>query len=419
MDSLPSIRDFDEPPFDPIRATDLVFGETVDPHTPLAAVRRKTPVYEGHVGEVVADPTFGTLAAPGQREFLILGYDEVARVASDPEAFLNGPALEQSLKMSVGYTISIMDPPDHGRYRRIFQAAFLPKTIAEWGTDIVTPVINTLLDKFAPKGGGDLVENFIRPYPFQILYRQLALPEQEARVFHRLSVALMLVGGSGEFKARAIEASAKLSEYFTVLVAQRRRTPGKDLISELIQAETDGEKLSEDLIISFLRQLINAGAETTFQTTSSLLTALLLHPDQMAAVRADRSLVPQAIDEILRWEPPSAMQPRYVARDVTVGGVNIPAGSLVQICFGAATRDEKVFPEPETFNIFRQKTRHYGFGYGPHFCIGQHLARIEMQKALNAILDRLPNLRLDADKPPPVITGNTQRHVKHLYVLFD
>jgi len=419
MDTLPRIQDFDDPHFDLWAAEGVIFGDMADPYPRLAALRRQAAVYEGTYGSAVGDPRYPSFAQPGQREFLILGYDEVAAAANDPETFPNGPALKPNLGVVFGNTISVMDPPVHGRYRRIFQAAFLPRTIAQWGQDIVTPVVNRLMDQIIAKGHADLVHDFTRHYPFQVIYGQLGLPPDEADIFHRLSLGQSLFGGDAQARARALEATSKLGTYFTAMAERRRQQPGSDLVSILVNAEVDGERLPDDIVVSFMRQLVNAGGETTFHATSSLLMGLLTHPDQLAAVRADRSLVPQAIEEALRWEPPTALQMRHVARDVTLGGVHMPAGSHVELCLGSANRDERIFPDPGQFNIFRPRVRHFGFGFGPHLCIGQHLARIEIAGALNAILDRLPNLRLDPAVPPPVIRGSNLRHPRHLHVLFD
>jgi len=418
MNEIPRLKDFDDPSFDPVSAAGYVFGDTVDPHTPLAMARRQSPIHEGSYADLVNKPEYGSFADPGQKQFLVLGYKEVAQIANDAENFPNGPAMEKIMRRTFGNSLSLMDPPMHGRLRRIFQAAFLPKTIAAWGDDIVAPVVHKLLDKIAAKGHADLVSDFTRVYPFHVIYRQLNLPEDEAAIFHRLSSSQMLLGAGGRYADRAREASAKLGTYFNKMIAVRRQTPGKDLVSVLVQAEVDGEKLSDDVVISFLRQLINAAGETTFHGTSSLLAALLTHPDQLDAVRKDRELVPQAIEEALRWEPSSAIQLRHAARDMTISGVSIPKGSHIELFFGAANRDETVFRDPERFDIFRPKTRHFGFGHGPHLCIGQHLARIEMKGALNAVLDRLPDLRLDPAKPAPVIRGTNLRHPREIHVLF-
>jgi cytochrome P450 len=418
MGNLPRIKDLDNPAFDLLSAEGSIFGDMADPHTPLAKLRRQSPVWKGRYGEAVGDLDYPSFTKPGQAEFLALGYAEVAAAASDPDTFPNGPQLAESSGVVFGNTISIMDPPLHGRFRRIFQAAFLPKTIAKWGQDIVTPVVNRLLDKIVAKGHGDLVGEFTRHYPFHVIYRQLALPDDEAEIFHRLSITQGLFGGGGDLRKRALQAVANLGEYFTAMAAARRAHPGTDLVSLIVQAEVDGERLSDDLVVSFMRQLINAGGETTFHGTSNLLFGLLTHPEQLEAVRRDRTLVPQAVEEALRWESPSSLQMRYVARDVTLGGTFMPAGACLQLVLGAANRDEKVFPDPDLFDIFRPKARHFGFGFGPHLCIGQHLARMEMHGALNAILDRLPNLRLDPAKPAPVITGSNLRHPRHLHVVF-
>jgi cytochrome P450 len=418
MGAFPKLQDFDDPGFDPFLADEQVYGDFEDVYSPLAELRRKSPVVEGRYSDVIGDARWGTLARPGQREFMILGYKEVMAAAGDPDTFANGPAFEDTLRVTFGNTISVMDPPVHGRYRRIFQAAFLPRMIAEWESDIVTPVIDRLVSSFADRGHADLVEEFTHLYPFQVIYRQLALPPEETYTFQKLAVAQLLLGG-GHFRPRALEASRKLGEYFKAMIDERRGQSSKDLVSVLLSAEVDGEKLSDDLIISFLRQLINAGGDTTYRETSCLLFALLTHPDQLEAVRADRKLVGPAIEEALRWEGPSAVIPRYVMRDVSLGGVLIPAGSFVELFFGVANRDETVIPdEPDKFNIFRPRTRHFGFGYGPHLCIGQHLARLEMNNALNAILDRLPNLRLDPDESPPVIRGRNLRYPRSLPVRF-
>jgi cytochrome P450 len=173
-------------------------------------------------------------------------------------------------------------------------------------------------------------------------------------------------------------------------------------------------------LISFLRQLVNAGGDTTYRGTSVLLTGLLSNLDQLQAVRTDRSLVPQAIEEALRWEGPVLIQTRMATRDTELGGVRIPAGAFLDVAAGAANRDPGKFAEPDRFDIFRKSPhRHFAFAFGPHICIGQHLARVEMTRALNAILDRLPNLRLDPQRPRPEIRGIMMRVPKHIHVRFD
>jgi cytochrome P450 len=200
-----------------------------------------------------------------------------------------------------------------------------------------------------------------------------------------------------------------LRDYLTRIVDERRQDPRDDLITDLVTAELDGEKLDDDEIYSFLRMLLPAGIETTYRSTGNLLYLLLTHPDQLAAVRADRSLIPQAIEEGLRYESPVLVTLRVTTTNASVSGVEIPAGAIVTSMLGSANRDPDAYTNPETFDIFRDAKQHMSFGTGPHLCLGMHLARMETRLALNALLDRLPGLRLDANEAARVdahIDGN-------------
>ena len=172
------------------------------------------------------------------------------------------------------------------------------------------------------------------------------------------------------------------------------------------------------MLISFLRQLMNAAGDTTYRGTSILLAALLRNPDQLEAIRQDRRLIAQAIEEALRWDGPVLVQSRMAKVDTELGGKTIPAGSLLDVVAGAANRDPAVFPAPDKFDIFRKREPHYSFSRGPHLCVGQHLAKVEMTRAMHAVLDHLPNLRFDPDKPEAEIRGSMMRAPKHLFVRF-
>lgn len=414
MNAVTRLADFDDPTFDPFLADELMFGSALDPYSKLAELRAKGPVHKLGYREFMGE--YPDVTSAHLPHYTVVGYDEVTRCLTEPDNFSN-EAYKLNLGISFGRSVSTMDPPEHSRYRRIFQKAFLPQTVAKWGESVVDPVINSLMDRFRVRGTADLVQEFTLHYPFQIVYRQLGLPPEEAATFHKLAIAQTVVSFD---VAHGTEASRKLGDYFKVLVAERLRNPGDDLVSVLAQAEVDGERLPEEIMISFLRQLVNAGGDTTYRGTSVLLTGLLRNPDQLEAVRKDRSLVPQAIEEALRWDGPVLIQTRSAARDIELGGVQIPRGAVMDVASGAANRDPDRFPDPDTFNIFRKpQHKHFAFAYGPHVCIGQHLARVEMTRALNAILDHLPNLRLDPDKPAPEIRGIMMRVPKHLHVRFD
>jgi len=187
----------------------------------------------------------------------------------------------------------------------------------------------------------------------------------------------------------------------------------------LAAAEIDGEKLADEEIFSFLRLLLPAGVETTYRALGSLLLALLSDPVQLEAIRADRSLLPQAIEEGVRWEAPLLTITRLATRDTVLGGVQIPAGATVMPMLGSANRQDDRYPNPNAFDLFRTPKGNLGWGHGVHVCLGMHLARLEMRTAINLLLDRLPNLRLDPDGDDPHIRGQVFRSPTSVPVLFD
>jgi len=409
------IRDFDDPTFDPFTVFDDSFGRHVDsPYPELAELGKQARVHPHEYRTLFGlAPDVTTADMP---HFTVLGYELVQQIYSHPQIYSN-KIFERMLGPGFGRTVTTMDAPEHTRYRRLFQQAFMPNVIARWGDGIVQPVADELVGSFMARGSADLVKEFTSLYPFHIIYRQLGLPPDDRQIFHKLAVALTVAGTNVE---KAMEASAKLGAYYGALTEMRYERPGDDLVSLLTKIEVEGERLPKEILISFLRQLINAAGDTTYRATSNLLVALLTHPEQLDAVRRDRSLIPQAIDETLRWECIVMTGFRMALQDTELDGVRIPAGSAVEAVNGSANRDASRYSDPGRFDIFRKATsRHMAFAYGAHVCIGQHLARLEMTRALNSMLDRLPNLRLDPDMPPPRIFGCTMRHPEHIYVKFD
>jgi len=239
--------------------------------------------------------------------------------------------------------------------------------------------------------------------------------DDDLPVFHRKGVELITIMADIE---RGYQASLWLYDYFQKIITERRADPRNDLISVLAQAELEGQQLTDDEIIAFLRLLLPAGAETTYRSSSNLMYGLLSNPDQLEALRKDRSLMPQAIEEGVRWEPPLTSIGRTAARDVEIEGVLIPKGSPVSVCMASANRDESRWENPDAFDIFRDQKQHMSFAFGPHMCLGMHLARMETSVAINAILD-LPNLRLDPAAEDVHISGLAFRAPAGLPVLFD
>ena len=415
MTVMPKLEDLTDRQFDAFAMERTMTGNSLDPYPHIHALMQKGTVLDGIYRDEFTDIV--DVQTAGRPTKMVLGYDAVMHVLTNPEIFTNREAFLPSLGVSFGESVSVMDAPDHTRYRKIFQKAFLPQVVSKWGETVVDPVLHRLMAEFIHTGKADLIEQFTHDYPFQVIYAQVELEPAQGPVFHKLAIAQML---SAIGAPQGEEATEKLGAFFTELLRQRRANPGNDIVSHLAAVEVDGEKLPDSILVSFLRQLINAGGDTTFRGTSALLTGLLTNTDQLDAVRADRSLVPQAIDEALRWEGPVICTHRYAKVDTEIDGVEIPQGTFIDLVLGSANRDPAKFEDPDTFNIFRErKYRHVAFASGPHLCIGQHLAKVEMARALNTLLDNLPNLRLDPDAPPPQMIGHILRSPAHLWVKFD
>jgi cytochrome P450 len=253
-------------------------------------------------------------------------------------------------------------------------------------------------------------------FPAQVIARILGLPRADYPAFQRWAIELTSVAANWD---RGVAASAALRDYFAGVMAERRSAPGDDLISELVRAEVDGEKLTDEEIYSFLRLLLPAGVETTYRATGNLLFALLGDRAQFDALYHDRSLFPQAFEESLRWEGPVTVILRRATCDTELAGVPIAAGADVALLLGAANRDERKYPDPDRYDMFRQMRQHVGFGFGVHVCLGMHLARMESRVAVNTLFDRLGPFTLDPAAEAPHIEGMAFRSPLSLPVVFS
>ncbi len=347
--------------------------------------------------------------------YMATTHEAVSHVLRDGVTF-SSSGYREVMGIVMGHSILEMDEPEHSRYRGLIQQAFTRKMQARWETELVHPIVHKLIDRFAERGHAELVQELTFPFPVNVIAGMLGLPHEDLPQFHRWAVELIGVGHDWD---RGIAASKKLAEYFGGILGQRRKQPKEDLISLLAQAELDGQRLTDDDIFAFLRLLLPAGAETTYRSSSNLIFGLLTHPDQLDAVREDRRLIPQTIEEGLRWECPLPAISRRASRDVELFGVKIPKGATVAVNMGSANHDETRYENPEEFNIFRETQQHMAFAFGPHRCLGMHLARMETTVALNAILDRLPGVRLDPEAEDVHVTGQAFRAPAALPVLFD
>ena len=388
---------------------DAVAGDVRDPYPELAEARRAHPVQRLDSSLMPHDE--------GREVFFVYRHEDIAQILRDANTYSSAHIIDLIMGPVMGEHIMLgMDDPQHRRYRGLVSTAFRQKTLARWDTELVAPVAAGLIDAFADRGRADLVPEFTFPFPTQVIAGILGLPREDYRQFQRWSTAILSFFTKLD---EAIAAARELTEYIAKILAQRRRAPRADLISELAQAELDGEHLSDEEIFSFLRLLLPAGVETTYRATGNLLFSLLSSPPQLDALRADRSLIPQAIEEALRLETPLLNITRLATKDSEVGGVPIPAGSTVMLMLAAANRDEDRYADPDRYDVFRESPKpHISFGHGPHSCLGLHLARMEMRTALNLLVDRLPNLRLRPDGDDPHIRGQVFRSPTSLPVLF-
>jgi cytochrome P450 len=403
--------------YDPFEAFDRAMGaDTVrDPFPTFAEFRRKGPVQRADIRTVMG--VSPDVEVPDDLQaFTAVGYDAVMQVLRDGETF-SSSGYAASMGELLGHSILEMDEPEHHRYRGLVQQVFTRKAMERWEADIVRPVVHGFLDEMvaAGDGRGDLVRGLTFPFPVHVIARMLGLPEQDVDTFHGRAVAMT----NAIDWDRALEASAWMHEYFVDILDARRRQAGDDIVSVLLAAELDGHRLEDEDIFAFLRLLLPAGAETTYRSSSNLFFALLSNPRMLDAVRQDRSLVPQAIEEGLRWEPPLTGIVRLSMRETEVCGVAIPAGAVMHVNMASANHDEARWENGEEFDLWRQPAQHMAFAFGPHMCLGMHLARMETAVALNAVLDRLPNVRLDPDAEDVHIAGLLFRAPRALPVVFD
>ena len=387
---------------------DAVSGDVRDPYPELARLRREEPIQRIDMSAMPGEE--------GKPVFIVYRYEDAQQMLRDNLTFSSsgviaafGPVLGERVMLG-------MDEPVHGRLRSLVSKAFSQKALARLQDELVGRVGNELIDKFAANGKADLVKEFTFDYPSRIIAGLLGLPEEDYPQFQRWSISLLSWIMNPE---RGLAASAALCEYFAPILEARRAEPTDDMISLLAEAEIDGEKLTDEEIFSFLRLLLPAGVETTYRSLGNLLFALLSDPTQLEAVRADRSLLPQAIEEAVRWNPPLLTITRTTTCDTELGGVPIPEGCSVLPMLGSTNRQEDRWDDPDEFDIFRTAKGNLGWGHGVHVCLGMHLARLEMRTAINLLLDRLPNLRLDPDGDDPHIRGQVFRSPTSLPVLFD
>ncbi len=363
------------------------YGDLRDPYAGYAKGRDAGVIHETHLNTTV---------------FRVYRYEDCERVLREEHTFsarINGELMRPFL----GETILEMDGVRHQRVRGLAGHAFRPKAVHGWEDSLIKPTAHEVIDGFASLGRADLVRDLAWKFPVRVFARLLGVPESAHGSWGRWAIDLERLSVDWD---RGVAAANEVREFFTPVVEQRRREPTGDLISDLASAELDGERLPDGNIHAFIRLLIPAGQSTTYRLIGTLMLALLANPDQLDAVRADRSLVQRAVEEALRWEAPVQFAAREANEDTEIAGVAIPKGSGVTTVLGSANRDESRWEDdPTRFDVTRDPIGQMAFGEGPHMCLGAHLARLEAQVALNAVLDRLPDLRLEPGDADPHWVG--------------
>jgi cytochrome P450 len=394
--------------FDPAKLQDGLLMAVENVHEKLRVAREKHRVM---VGNPIVETPAQNINMAG---VTVLGYDECQAVLTHPENF-SSSIYEHVMGPVMGRTLLEQEGDEHRASRALVSPLFRAKLLERWRTELVEVVVHELIDRFAPRGKADLVREFTFAFPVQVIARLMGLPREDYVRFQQLSIELLSVVYHWEI---GMAASATLKEYFGEILAERRRDPHDDLISTLAESEIDGERLSDDEIFAFLLLILPAGVETTYRGSGNLLVAMLTEPSLLEAVRDDRSLLRGAIEEALRWEPPISTLVRVAKRDCELGGMKIPAGTNVSVSVAAANRDPAHYPNPDRFDPTRKNIAHLTFGAGPHVCLGMPLARMETTVAINALFDRLPDLRLDPTAPAPSINGVAFRSPAALPVEF-
>ncbi|MFD3508956.1 cytochrome P450 [Nocardia sp. NPDC058666] len=357
---------------------DFAFQDTPELHQLLADLRERKP--------------YAIVPFAGVRAVLLLTHDLVSAAFKDEQTFPAQAVYSMTTEPVLGRTLQCMTGDEHRVNRAIVSPPFRRSLVTGCVEPLLEPIAHELIDRFADAGSVDLIAEFTTRYPVLVITRLLGLPVQDESTVLRWAHDLFYFPLDPPAAQRA---SQEFADYVVPIIAARRSDPGDDLISKLVTESVDGTTLSDDQVLAFLRLLFPAGADTTMLALGNTLSALLTHPDQLAAVAADPEEQAQwAIWEGLRFEPPVGLLPRACPTAVHWQGLDIPALTPVIFAINAAHRDPVKYPEPHRFDITRRVTTMLSFGQGPHSCLGSWLALAELRTGLTALVQRLPGLRL-------------------------
>jgi cytochrome P450 family 142 subfamily A polypeptide 1 len=348
----------------------------------------------------------------------ITRYADIKEISKDPETFSNAGGIRPdspALPMMID-----CDAPEHVRRRRLVSEGFTPKRIRESETGI-REVCDGIIDRVCEAGVADFVRDIAAPLPMIVIGDMLGVAPEDRDDLLRWSDDMLKSLGSPEPGAvdTAAQAAMEYAEYVTAVAEQRKRDQqDNDLIGTLVHAEIDGDRLDDSSIIYESLLILIGGDETTRHVISGGMYELLRHPDQKAKLMADRSLLPGAVEEMLRWVSPIKNMARQMTRDVELHGQTLRQGQKLLLLYPSANRDERVFDQPEQFDIGRTPNDHMAFGFGSHFCLGNRLARMELNVMFDRLFERLPDLALAKDAEPPKRAANFVSGYETMPVVF-
>lgn len=385
----------------------------VDPYPFFTRMRETGPVHEniphvelGWKGNVV----FQGLPNPDRRHFTAYDFETCTRVFKDDETFQTNIEPLPGEAPLADAAILFMNGRTHRDYRTLVQPSFVPARAMWWIENWTKTIIDRLIDAIATRESSDLNIDFCAAIPLLTITGSFGISMEEA-----LEVRAAVTSDGQD--------ATTLARLLLPIIAARRIEPADDLITVLVQAELTDEDdvthtLSDIEVLSFGLLLLAAGSGTTWKQMGITLLALFSNPEIADAVRADSSFMRNVIEESVRWMPTDPVFARFVVRDTELGGVEVPAGSVMHICLAAANRDPSRWDRPDEFDPYRELKPHLGFGHGPHTCLGMHVARAEMTHGIVALLKRFPDLRLDPAAPAPRVIGLYERGPDALTVIY-
>lgn len=350
----------------------------------------------------------------GKPAWMLLGHKEVWDAFLDTEHYPCSAAHLRHSEPTMGRNLLCLDGEEHRIKRALLAPAFQAANVREYTERLLRPLANRLIDGFRGRNELDLVTEYTRRLPLQVITRLLDIPSDDEHQLVEWIDGLFLYPWNPE---AALEAREEVTNFFLPIIHARRANPGDDLISMITAAEFEGHRLTDEEVLAFMRLLFPAGSDTTYLALGSMMNHVLGDPELQAQLLADPALIPKSVDESLRLYSTTAMMPRYTETGMEYAGVRIPPHSWVMFGIRTANRDPAVFQDPDRFDAARSQRKNLAFSVGPHACLGMHLARAEMQVSLELLLKRLPGLRLRDGRVP--MTQVNLRGVRALPVRFD